>query len=42
MIKRVEVHGPFGPPLHLIWEKKVRADMNKSFATLEAEARRRD
>ncbi len=42
MSKRVEVHGPFGPLLHLIWEKKMRADMHKSFAALEAEVRRRD
>ena len=39
--KRVEVHGPFGPLFHLIWESKMRADMHKSFAALEAEARRR-
>lgn len=40
--KRVELRGPFGPLLHLIWEKEMRADMHKSFAALEAEARRRD
>ena len=40
--KRVEVRGPFGSLFHLIWEKKMRADMHKSFAALEAEARRRD
>ncbi len=40
--KRVEVHGPFGPLFHLIWEKKMRADVHKSFVALEAEARRRD
>ncbi len=34
--------GRLDPPLHLIWEKKMRADMHKSFAALEAEARRRD
>jgi hypothetical protein len=39
--KRVEVHGPFGPLFHLIWEKKMRADMHKSFSALEDEARRR-
>ena len=39
--KRVEVHGPFGPLFHLIWEKGMRADMHKSFAAPEAEARRR-
>lgn len=39
--KRVEVHGPFGALFHLIWEKRMRADMHKTFAALEAEARRR-
>lgn len=39
--KRVEVHGPFGTLFHLIWEKRMRADMHKTFAALEAEARRR-
>ncbi|HEX6523807.1 MAG TPA: SRPBCC family protein [Streptosporangiaceae bacterium] len=39
--KRVEVHGPFGPLFHLIWEKRMRADMHRSFAALETEARRR-
>ena len=39
--KRVEVHGPFGPLFHLICEKRMRADMHKSFAAREAEARRR-
>jgi hypothetical protein len=39
--KRVEIHGPFGPLFHLIWEKHMRADMHKTFAALEAEARRR-
>ena len=38
---RVEVHGPFGPLFYLIWEKGMRADMHKSFAAPEAEARRR-
>ena|SRR5579859_2405885 len=37
----VEVHGPFGPLFHLIWEKKMRADMPKTFAALEAEAAKR-
>lgn len=40
--KTVEVHGPFGPLFHWIWEKKMRADMAKTFAALEAEAARRD
>jgi hypothetical protein len=35
------VHGPFGPLFHLIWEKKMRADMHKGFSALEDEARRR-
>jgi hypothetical protein len=39
--KRVEVHGPFGPLFHLIWKSRMRADMHKSLAALEAEARRR-
>ena len=39
--KRVEVHGPFGPLFYLFWEKGMRADMPKSFAAPEAEARRR-
>lgn len=38
--KRVEVHGPFGPLFHLIWEKRMRADMHKSFAALETEAQK--
>jgi hypothetical protein len=38
--KAVEVHGPFGPLFHLIWEKRMRADMHRSFAALEEEARR--
>ena len=39
--KRVEVHGPFGPLFHPIWEFRMRADMHMSFAALEAEAARR-
>jgi hypothetical protein len=39
--KRVEISGPFGPLFHLIWEKNMRADMHRTFAALEAEARRR-
>ena len=39
--KLFEVHGPFTPLFRLVWEKKVRADMHKTFAALEAEARRR-
>lgn len=39
--KRVEVHGPFGPLFHLIWEKNMRAGMRQTFAALEAEGRRR-
>ena len=39
--KRVEVHGPFGPLFHLIWEKNMRTDMHKTFAALEEEAHRR-
>ena len=39
--KTVAVHGPFGPLFHLVWEKNMRADMRKTFAALEAEARRR-
>lgn len=39
--KRVEIHGPFGPVFHLIWEKRMRRDMLKTFAALEAEAARR-
>lgn len=39
--KRVEVHGPFGPLFHLIWEKNMRAGMRQTFAALETEARRR-
>jgi hypothetical protein len=39
--KRVEITGPFGPLFHLIWEKNMRADMQKTFAALEGEARRR-
>jgi hypothetical protein len=38
--KRAEVHGPFGPLFHLIWEKDMRAGMRKTFAALEAESRR--
>ncbi len=37
----VEVHGPFGPLFHWIWEKAMRADMPHTFAALEAEAARR-
>lgn len=36
--KRVEVHGPFGPLFHLIWEKEMRADMHRTFAALEEQA----
>ena len=39
--KTVEVHGPFGPLFHWIWEKKMRADMSRTFAALAAEARQR-
>ncbi len=39
--KVFRVHGPFGPIFRLIWEKAVRADMLRSFAALEGEARRR-
>lgn len=39
--KRVEVHGPFGPLFHLIWEKNMRKGMRQTFAALETEARRR-
>ncbi|MFF0488656.1 SRPBCC family protein [Nocardia sp. NPDC003482] len=39
--ERVEIHGPFGPLFHLIWEKAMRADMPRTFAALEAEAARR-
>lgn len=39
--KTVEVHGPFGKVFHLIWEKRMRADMAKTFAALEEEASKR-
>jgi Polyketide cyclase / dehydrase and lipid transport len=39
--ERVEIHGPFGPVFHLIWEKRMRADIHKTFAALEGEAARR-
>ncbi|RMI27655.1 SRPBCC family protein [Nocardia stercoris] len=34
---RTEIHGPMGPLFRLIWEKKMRADMPRTFAALEEE-----
>ena len=35
--ERVEVHGPFGPLFRLTGESRMRADLQKSSVTMEAE-----
>ncbi|WP_214322336.1 SRPBCC family protein [Nonomuraea sediminis] len=39
--KHIEIHGPFAPIFRLIWERAIRADLQRTFAALEVEAARR-